>query len=660
MRLLIVISLLIFPNSILFAQSSFQLSGQTGLSQNSFSSLNSFESNPSSYSNLKDWGFSFSYGSEFASNVTNNLYQISAGRTIGDHYLSIRYTPGYQKEFNFKSGEALILNNSESISLTSKYTYKELFGLGYSYKLNPKFSIGFSTRFFKQDFVNETVTPVFSDTIYFISGSETDNADYWRIDLGFVWHPIRNLALNLSSINLLTAINNVDNEDNTKFKLKSERALLAGLNYSPAQQLNLFLNYESNSSFQTGFTTGFNLGENHIGFAASVLHDKYQNPFIAGIVPGILFSSNLFDASLNWIKYFSDRKSSASFKDFSETGLNNIINNRFSYDKILLTVNFKLNTKIEQKVKFIDVKINKNIYPALGENYINIPFATAKVVNLTDKKLSVKPAVVIQGINDEKIQSPVISIFPQDTSDIDFYTIIPDSYSNVKPEISFANFYLFVDSDEPNDEFQNAILINGINAWDGNVRNLKYFIQRDQNFALNFSKKVISENKSTLDTVINALSDFYKAKIIYNSFSKHLTYTADPRASAEYVQFPRETIELKGGDCDDLSVCYSALLESIGIETALIDYKSDNSVRHVSVMFNTRLSPQSAYLITENDTKYFIRKNETGIDELWIPVETTELSNFENSWSIGAEKFHNEALNNLGLIKGNIELIDIY
>jgi hypothetical protein len=177
---------------------------------------------------------------------------------------------------------------------------------------------------------------------------------------------------------------------------------------------------------------------------------------------------------------------------------------------------------------------------------------------------------------------------------------------------------------------------------------------------MSFSKNILSKNKSLLDTIIYSLSPFYEAKYIFNDFIKELVYTSDPRASTEYVQFPNETIMLRGGDCDDLSVCYSSLLESVGIETALVDYKNAEDIKHVNILFNTKLAPDDAKLITENDTKYFIRKDENGEDEIWIPIETTSLIDFETAWSLGAERFFNEAIKNFGLATGTVEIIDVY
>ena len=141
---------------------------------------------------------------------------------------------------------------------------------------------------------------------------------------------------------------------------------------------------------------------------------------------------------------------------------------------------------------------------------------------------------------------------------------------------------------------------------------------------MTYSKKVLSDYKTELDTLPLVLEKFYKAKILFNEFVSNIVYTSDPRATGEYVQFPQQTIELKGGDCDDLSVCYSSLLESIGIQSALVDYKANGNVRHVNIMFNTGLSPNQAALITNNDTRYFIRENNDGKDEIWLPVETEE------------------------------------
>jgi len=49
-----------------------------------------------------------------------------------------------------------------------------------------------------------------------------------------------------------------------------------------------------------------------------------------------------------------------------------------------------------------------------------------------------------------------------------------------------------------------------------------------------------------------------------------IKYVNDAHSSADYVQFPYETLKNKAGDCDDNAVLYAALLESIGMKSFLM------------------------------------------------------------------------------------------
>jgi len=652
------ISFLIFmiSNVNILPQSSFGLNGYSG-NHSSFSSpLYNFESNVSDYSQIKDWGFSAIYGMEFANSTNSNLYGISISKTINNHNISVRYTPGYQKEFSFKTGETIILQDSTSQSLTSGFIYKELFGFGYSYKFSDDFSAGFSFRYFNQEFNREAVTVIFNDNPYLVSESTGEKINFWKGDLGINYFLNERLNFALASINLLNFGQKAENSEFEQYELKKDMGGMFGLSYHPVDETALNFVYETTNAFQlgvNGYLKNFSLG-------FTLFHDKYQSPSIAGIIPSIGFKSDLFEVMLSGIKYFSNRKVEHGVSGFVENGLSNIINNPYSYDKILLTVSFNLNTITEKFVEFVDVKINKDIYPTFKDNYIDYPFAYGTVVNLTDDFINVKPLSRIEGINEENIQSPGSSIAPHDTAEVPFYLIIPEKYHSDKTALSYADFYLVTTNEQPDDEFQKAILVNSSNSWDGRVSNLHYFIRKDLDFSMMNAKEILSKNKPTLDTLTYGLEDFYKANILFNSFIKNLVYTSDPRATGEYVQFPRETLELKGGDCDDLSVFYSSLLESVGIQTALVNYKTDGTIRHVSVLFNTKLSPEFARLITNNDSKYFVRENLDGKDEIWLPVETTSLTDFETAWKIGSEKFNKDAVNNLGIATGKVEIIDIY
>lgn len=643
------------------AQNSFGLAGYRAPNRQGSSFGNSFELNPSNFSLLKDWGISFSYGGEFADDVSSNLYLISLSKRIGAHNLSARYSPGYQKEFLFTSNESIVGEDTSLQSLNSSFTYKELLGLGYSLKFSDELSAGFTLRYFNQEFNREVLNVNFpGDTLYITSENEIEKINFWKTDIGINYSPFKNLFFSLSSINLLNFGELSASAENEPFEIRRDKGAMIGVNYSPFKNFDINLLFETNNSFQTGFDNYFEIFNGSLGIGLTAFHDKYQSPFIAGIIPALTYSTKLFGITLSGIKYFSDRGSAHSFTEFKEEGITNIINNKYSFDKAVLTFTFILNTIPERLVKLLEVDIVKDIYPTFTESYIDSPFAVGKAINLTDKPVTVKPACRIEGLNVDLIQSPNVTIAAGDTGLIKYYTIIPESYTKEKAEISYANFYLTTINEEPDDQSQKAVLVNGKNSWDGKINNLRYFIKYDSDFSMTYSKNILSQYKENFDTLQSLFFPFYKAKFIFENFIKRLVYISDPRASEEYVQFPNETLKLKGGDCDDLSVSYSSFLESVGIQTALVDYKLDDGIRHVNVMLNTELNPDQAKLITQNENKYFVRKNVTGIDQVWIPIEVTSLTDFETAWNLGAEKFFNEAVNNYELAKGKVEIVDIY
>ena len=98
----------------------------------------------------------------------------------------------------------------------------------------------------------------------------------------------------------------------------------------------------------------------------------------------------------------------------------------------------------------------------------------------------------------------------------------------------------------------------------------------------------------------------------------------------DFVQFPRETLARKVGDCDDLTSLYSSLLESIGIRTALIDVPG-----HVFIMFDTAVPEEESLLFGFPEDSYIIYKG-----TLWLPVETTLVgASFSEAWRAGVRNY---------------------
>jgi len=127
-----------------------------------------------------------------------------------------------------------------------------------------------------------------------------------------------------------------------------------------------------------------------------------------------------------------------------------------------------------------------------------------------------------------------------------------------------------------------------------------------------------------------------QAMTMFDALStEHLSYVRDPQSplsgdndTLDYIQYPRQTLEAKTGDCDDLTVLYCSLLESIGIETAFITVPG-----HVFMMFNTKqLQAGYSSITTDRDKVIFYN------GFVWIPVETTLVGkHFKEAWFNAAQ-----------------------
>jgi tetratricopeptide (TPR) repeat protein len=118
-----------------------------------------------------------------------------------------------------------------------------------------------------------------------------------------------------------------------------------------------------------------------------------------------------------------------------------------------------------------------------------------------------------------------------------------------------------------------------------------------------------------------------------------LLYQADPSSPftraqgdaklVDSVSLPRDTLKTIAGDCDDLTVLFCSLLESVGIETAFITVPG-----HIYAALNTKVAA-AGYRELHPE-----RALTLGLDgELWVPVEITLIgtADFPEAWRRGME-----------------------
>jgi tetratricopeptide repeat protein len=197
------------------------------------------------------------------------------------------------------------------------------------------------------------------------------------------------------------------------------------------------------------------------------------------------------------------------------------------------------------------------------------------------------------------------------------------------------------DARDGSQEITQAMTLYGKNAivW-SNSDMIGSFVTPRDDALRNFVREAANRYAPRQEVLNRSLS---QAATVFNTLSAlGLRYQPDPntpysRLSADqvdYIQFPRETLKLKSGDCDDLSVLLAASFENLGIESAFVEVPG-----HLFMMFRTGLKEADRGLISLQDDLFVVRGG-----EVWIPVEATLIAtSFSEAWAEGARRYQDAA-----------------
>jgi tetratricopeptide (TPR) repeat protein len=189
-------------------------------------------------------------------------------------------------------------------------------------------------------------------------------------------------------------------------------------------------------------------------------------------------------------------------------------------------------------------------------------------------------------------------------------------------------------------ELTQAVRIYDRNAmtWEDDRRAVAFVTAKDPT-VLKFSKNVTAMLKGKASDAVNA--KLLAAMGVHEALNLYgLTYSVDPTTPyketsknknvVDFLQFPQQTLEYKAGDCDDLSILYSALLESLGVETAFI-----TTPGHIFMAFSLGIMQEEARVAFSRPDDLIMRG-----DGAWVPVEVTEREgDFLKAWDTGAKEW---------------------
>lgn len=149
---------------------------------------------------------------------------------------------------------------------------------------------------------------------------------------------------------------------------------------------------------------------------------------------------------------------------------------------------------------------------------------------------------------------------------------------------------------------------------------------------LEFGRSIASQFSEYDDTVLFAGVSFDALGVLGVGYLKDPSnpyqVTSEKTDFVDYLQYPRETLSRKSGDCDDLVSLYSSVLESLGIQTKVVEVPG-----HMFMIFATQLTRES---IPKGFSDMYVEHEGT----FWVPVEVTLIgSPFMKAWEAGSQNF---------------------
>ena len=318
-----------------------------------------------------------------------------------------------------------------------------------------------------------------------------------------------------------------------------------------------------------------------------------------------------------------------------------------------LSVGFNFNPS---QVRIEKVEANP-IYSSLYKSYAREPFGSVQVKNLENAPVSARLRVFVPDLMTSPSEQDVV-LRPGATVDLPLTAVFPDRIVNrpgdrpvqVQVSTTYQSLHL------PRTEKASArCLAYGPGAIDwsrGVAQAAAYVTTRDPAVELLAREAVLTLDRG-MATSGNRNLDF--AAAIFDAVSAMgVTYVADPNnpyetisgipRAVDTIRYPRQTLSIRTGDCDDTTVLLAALFGNVGIGTQFVDVPG-----HIFLLVDAGVHERNRFALAQEEERYVVHD-----DGVWIPLETTALSKgFAEAWRIGAESYR--AWDS----RGKVQLVDV-
>ncbi len=625
--------------------------------------LGALDWNPAGLSRARDWELNSTSAVLLGSGhrVKGMMFQTLGGtkRLLENHTVGVRYSPGFTLDFVVPS-TFQFANGGQSISFDKKISFKETYALGYGYQLSPDAAIGVSARYMEESLTD--TEPFFEkDTIARIRFTDYF-ASSWNFDLGVQWTMNAKWHFGLVAKNLFRMKESEFPHETREFSFRPVKTLRFGISYQPSSLLTASIDLDSRSRGASGVE--LNVTRN-LQLRQGTFFGKEFAPFVAALSGGAGWRSESVQIDAAYIQFLGKaREAQMSLQEFLTEGVKDISANQYMRNQFMITVSVPLSFQREAMAKIEQVKIMSEVYPSSHHIHAHRPLGMARVRNISPRPIEARVSFYVDQYMDAPTETPSYVISPDATADIPLVAIFNDAVK-LLPSVVLRAADVFVKASPHtgyDDKVQTRIVFRGRNDWEGDALTLRYFVTPDDPEIMRFSRTVVNEHKDELAATEKELEKLTSAKKLFDEFASRLTYVRDPKQSKDRVQFPSETLALRGGDCDDLAVSYTSLLASVGISTAFVDVvpPGNEDEAHIYLMFDTGVSAASAHLVSSNPKRYVVRRDFKGRETVWIPIESTMMTEgFERAWEVGAQTYFQDVETGSGLTSGWVRVVDV-
>lgn len=298
----------------------------------------------------------------------------------------------------------------------------------------------------------------------------------------------------------------------------------------------------------------------------------------------------------------------------------------------------------QPKLQIIDPKFEP-VFPVFFKWYDSNPAGTVVIVNKESRPIkNVKASIFIREFMDApKVFAEIPSLAKGESKEISVLALLTDKVlgvtesTKVAAEITVS--YDLADGTLKAMRVETLrVLDRNAMTWADDQRAASFVTARDPvllTLAKNVAGAVRESGGAGSDLDLRIAMGMYQALGLYG-----MRYVIDPassyadfsqkEAAVDFLQFPRQTLQYKSGDCDDLTILYTALLESVGIETAFVTVPG-----HILAAVALPMMPDEAERTFSRLDRYIVDKG-----KVFIPVEATMFGKgFNAAWAEGARQW---------------------